>query len=200
MSNYFSDVISKTLKNERDKETFGGEVYKSSYKFPSIIINHGNYEEYSNYLMAITKICDGMGPDITILFAEICNLYNMLDEEANQKNSHIIEGCLHALAYISLCLEQSNDTLKYIEKTIGKGDVILDGSKYCFIVLGLNSLLDTYAMLLKLLKNKNYFNIQFIDSIRERLMFIISPEFEQLRRAFKVVESYNTLEEKPIFH
>ena len=64
----------------------------------------------------------------------------------------------------------------------------------------LNNLFYYYTTIINFITNKRYLNSEFIQSISERLCFIVSEEYESIRRMFKVIECYKEIESKTTFH
>ena len=214
MTKEFEDTLGFQLKMESEKQLFGGNIYAMAHKFPSLYITNDTeqdsldcyrLESFLNYTKLINHISASCGSDLALLFAESYKLYE-IDEDTiihhDIKNKFIIDFCTEALAHLSLALNQSEKLLQKINSYDLNEEVNLEisGNDYCFIVMILNNLFYYYTTIVNFILNKQYLNIEFIKSISERLSFIVSDEFESLRRMFKVIECYKEIETKPTFH
>ena len=214
MTKTFEDTLGIQLKMEMEKQLFGGNIYAMAHKFPSLYITNDEgqntrdcdrLESFINYTKLINHIADSCGSDLALLFAESYKIYEIYENHIDQHDSKhklIIEFCTEALAHLSLALNQSEKLLEKINSQDLNGEVNLEisGNDYCFIVMMLNNLFYYYTTIVNFILNKRYLNSEFIKSISERLCFIVSDEFESLRRMFKVIECYKEIETKPTFH
>jgi hypothetical protein len=200
--------------HEIEKQLFGGNIYALSHKFPTLCIINNidnktdyNYhiEYFTIYVNLIKGISDKCGSDLALLFSEVYNLYNIEDEIPNYnnvKNKMIVDFCTESLAHISLALNQSEKIIEKINNNEKNKDINIEisGKDYCFIVMMLNNLFYYYTTIINFIINKRYLNNEFISSISERLCFIVSEEFESMRRMFKVIECYKEIESTTTFH
>lgn len=205
MTKTFEEIMCEEAKIAEAKELVGGEVYKMSYKLPSLCIeNKEKLETFINYTKLAGDISDKFGSDFSLLYAELYNLYNIDENDQNQPDQNLlIISCGKAvIASSTLSLEQCNKLLEILNSHKDNFDNTLkiEGKDYCFIVNMLNIFLSHYSTVISLIIKKQYLNKEFIESIHERLSFIVSNEFESLRRLFKVVECYKAIETKPTFH
>lgn len=214
MTKTFEDTLGIQLKMESEKQLFGGNIYAMAHKFPSLYITNDEgqnprdcdrLESFINYTKLINNIADSCGSDLALLFAESYKIYEIYEGHIDQhdiKHKVIIEFCTEALAHLSLALNQSEKLLEKINSQDLNAEVNLEisGNDYCFIVMMLNNLFYYYTTIVNFILNKRYLNGEFVKSISERLCFIVSDEFESLRRMFKVIECYKEIETKPTFH
>ena len=105
---------------EIEKSIFGGNVYHSAYKFPKHYITQENLGTFKNYTGLVKDISETCGKEITLLFAEIYNIYDMKDLEPSEQNhthKFIIEFCTMAIGHLSLSLNQSDKLLSLINES-----------------------------------------------------------------------------------
>ena len=217
MTKNLDPIILNISQEEMEKQLFGGNIYALSHKLPSlqIVYNTENKTDYNcdvksftNYINLIKDISDKCGGDLALLFAEVYNLYHIEDEITNcnnVKNKMIVDFCTEALANISLALNQSEKLIEKINdyekiKDINIEFITIIGKDYCFIVMMINNLFYYYTTIINFIINKRYLNNEFIQSISERLFFIVSEEYESIRRMFKVIECYKEIESTTTFH
>ena len=214
MTKNLEAIILEKSKEEMEKQFFGGSIYALSHKLPllRIVYDIENKTDYNcdikcftNYINLIKNISDKCGADLALLFAEVYNLYNIEDEIPNYnnvKNKMIVDFCTEALANISLALNQSEKLIEKINNYEKNKDTIIEinGKDYCFIVMMLNNLFYYYTTIINFIINKRYLNNEFIQSISERLCFIVSDEYESIKRMFKVIECYKEIESTTTFH
>lgn len=214
MTKTFEDTLGTQLKMESEKQLFGGNIYAMAHKFPSLYITNDteqdsidfySIESFINYTNITNRIANSCGSDLALLFAESYKLYEIYEGHIDQHDSRhklIIDFCTEALAHLSLALNQSEKLLEKINSYDQNSGINLEisGNDYCFIVMMLNNLFYYYTTIINFILNKRYVNIDFIKSISERLSFIVSAEFESIRRMFKVIECYKEIETKPTFH
>lgn len=208
----FDDIISRERRLELEKEILGGNIYFQAHKFPSIYVTKKeNNEEYCcdiEYFLNITQLLkrmmDAFGRDLSFLFAELCNLYE-IDKEKDSNDptikNFIITFYPQAIGYISLALNQSEKLLEKFSNEMHDEKIIeAQGKEYCFIPIALTGLLQYYSQALHLLSLKKYFNNEFIGVASERFSFLVSEEFDALRKMFKCVECFESMEDKPTIH
>ena len=220
MSQEFENILSRELQIEQEKQLFGGSIYAMAHKLPTIYItkhtneftedtdNLPNLESFINYTKLVKNISESCGSDLSLLFAELYKLYEIdindpnFNDQTLSLNKMIIDFCTESIAHLSLALKQSEKLLERISsyEDIGDSKIEISGNDYCFIAMILNNLFYYYSTIINFIVKKRYLNTEFISSISERLAFIISNEFESIRRMFKVVECYKAIEEKPTFH
>ncbi len=219
MTQKLENILSRELQIEQEKQLFGGNIYAMAHLLPTIYItkdvkeekegvnNHYTFELFINYTYLVRDIIDKGGKDLSLVFAELFNLHGIniknscSDEDYIFKNKILIEFCAQTQMQLSLALNQSEkllETLKSYEDN--NSNIEIYGKDYCFIVIILNNLLQYYSTTINFLSNKVYFNTEFFSDMSERLNYILSNEFESIRRMFKVVECYRAIEEKPTFH
>ena len=194
MTKSFEDTLGIQLRMESEKQLFGGNIYAMAHKFPSLYITNNTnqdsldcyrLESFINYTKLINNISASCGSDLALLFAELYKIYEIYEDHIDHhdpRHKLIIDFCTEALAHLSLSLKQSEKLLETINSydLNTELNIEISGNDYCFIITILNN--------------------EFIKSISERLSFIVSDEFESLRRIFKVVECYKEIETKPTFH
>lgn len=213
MTTDLTSIILDKSQEEMEKQLFGGNIYGMAHKFPSLYItnnkeseyNYYNIESFKNYVQLISNISNSCGSDLSLLFAESFRLYKIQDDSISHqsfKNKMITDFCTEALAHLSLAMKQSEKLLDIINRYDINKEINLEikGKDYYFIIMVLNNLFYYYTTIVNFITNKRYLNIEFIKSISERLTFIVSEEFEIMRRIFKVIECYNEIDESPIFH
>lgn len=220
MTENFDDAIKIGLKREQEKQLFGGNLYEMAHKLPTIYItknikesvdgiqNTYNLESLINYTRVVRDISDSCGRDLALLFAELYKLYeigidNILPNPQNMFiNTMITDFCTEAIALLSLALSQSEKLLEILnsDKDRNNLEIEITGNNYCFIVIILKNLFYYYSTIVNFITSKRYLNSDFISSISERLAFIVSNEFESIRRMFKVVECYKAIESTTTFH
>lgn len=202
-----------SIGTEQDMRMWGENVYIHSHRFPKIIINKENSEEYLNYFNVAYKIFDESSQYLLLLFAEICSLFEKHSpEEISLVNEATNDYFLKALAICALSRKQSNDIINQIKST---ESLTLSGENYCFIIMMLSNLLSYYSACIILIQKNKYIdneifvnyrgNLSSQDSTLRRgaiisssnlsllLSLTISKEFEELRKQFKVLECYNSL-------
>ena len=125
MTKNLEAIILEKSQEEMEKQLFGGNIYGLSHKLPILYITNSienktdyncDINSFTNYINLIKGISDGCGRDLSLLFAEVYNLYHIEDEIPNYnnvKNKIIVDFCTESLAHISLSLNQSE---KLIEK------------------------------------------------------------------------------------
>ncbi len=64
----------------------------------------------------------------------------------------------------------------------------------------LNKLFYIYTKIYSLLSKKRYFGSENVECMLQRLSFILSDEFESIRKLFKTVEGFNEIDSAPTFH
>jgi hypothetical protein len=186
---------------EIEEAHFGGDIYKYAYKLPDIIITGENIETFKNYTKLVKDISETCGREITLLFAHLYKIYNMEDHQNNPTNKKIIDFCTQAIGQLSLSLKQSEKLLLSINYYENKKDNLeINGKEYCFIVLMTNKLFFTYSHIYNFILRYGYFDKESLETILQRLSFILSEEFDSIRRLFKVVECYKEIETSPTFH
>jgi hypothetical protein len=207
-----TDFIFDKSQEETERQLFGANIYSSAHKFPSIYItnrkqdleyNEYNLESFTKYTKLINNISNNCGSDLALLFGEIYNIYKIDNESITLDQQIIIDFCTESLAHLSLAMKQSDQLINNIETSFDnfkKSNYEIEGKDYCFIVMMLNNLFYYYSTIVNLIIQKRYLNIEFIRSISERLSFIVSEEFETIRRIFKVIECYKEVEPKKTFH
>ncbi len=190
--------------NEEDieKAHFGEGIYISAHKLPPIILTSKNIETFKNYTGLVRDISESCGKEITLLFAELYKIYGMEDEENNSVNNAIIYFCTKAIGQLSLSLKQSEKLLILMNDFENKKEekVNIEGADYCFILILLNRLFCVYSTIYTLILEKRYFGKENLKAILERLSFILSEEFESIRRLFKTVECDAAIDSSPTFH
>lgn len=214
MTKSFEDTLGIQLRMESEKQLFGGNIYAMAHKFPSLYITNNTnqdsldcyrLESFINYTKLINNISSSCGSDLALLFAELYKIYEIYEDHIDHhdpRHKLIIDFCTEALAHLSLSLKQSEKLLETINSydLNTELNIEISGNDYCFIITILNNLFYYYTTIVNFILNKRYLNNEFIKSISERLSFIVSDEFESLRRIFKVVECYKEIETKPTFH
>ena len=198
----FKDFSEDFLKEEKEKAQFGGEIYANHHKLPEIFITENNKSLYEYHIEMIEKMCDVGGQELSIIFGTIVKLYK-IDDNLCENNNHtpIIHACLKTIANQSLALNQSKELLNYIRSNNGDPiTLLINGAQYCFIAKMLMNVFSDFSSLFSLIVAKNYLSRESIDFIREKMIFLISPEVETLRQAFKVIECYECLDAKPMLH
>lgn len=195
---------------ETERQILGEALYNIKDEIPSFILEKDEKLEvisFMGWIKGFHTMCDQFGSDITHLFAELTLLYKIKEEsdlEDEQKNSIrlnflIIRGLLsHAMLQSHQIIEAVED---WDQDESAFQNFEIKGADYYFIPIVLNNLWGAYSMLLTFMIKKVYLNIEFIESIRERLNYLISPQFEDFRRTFKVAECWEIKqksEENPI--
>lgn len=151
-------------------------------------------EEVGNYLAdlgMIKQICVQFGADIASLLTQTNDL-NALLELADKPSEHDIEK-IKQLTYLNELLSSYKRTIDEADKamstlTDNSSEVhILRSSELSNIRISLASLFGEYTSALSMIITKKILNEQFIDTIKERLAFILCSNFEQLRSRFKCV-------------
>jgi hypothetical protein len=200
-----------------ERKLFGGNIYSSAHKFPSIYITNNkedlehnvyNLEYFTKYIKLINDMSTICGEDIAKLFAEIFKIYNISEDGINHstQDEMIISFCTEALAHLSLAMNQSGKLINLIEASFDplsirqQSNYEIEGKDYCFIVIVLNNLFHYYSTIINIVMQKRYLNTEFVRSISERLALILSYEFETMRRMFKVLECYKEAEPTKTFH
>lgn len=211
------DITSLILNNsqeEMERKLFGGNIYSSAHKFPSLYItnieqdlehNAYNLEYFTKYIKLINDMSSICGEDIAKLVAEIFKIYNLSEKGIHQstQDEMIISFCTEALANLSLAMNQSGKLINLIGSHFDhstKSNYEIEGKDYCFIVIVLNNLFHYYSTIINLVIQKRYLNNEILKSISERLSLIVSYEFETMRRIFKVLECYKEAEPTKTFH
>lgn len=187
MSNVIEKILDRENKLEDEKLLFGGDLYMFRHSLPPILINDSNVEDYQLKLKRISEIAKQFGGDITHLAAELYVLFN----SELIPNAHIQQIATLALGKISCALLQIPDIEDKIENSIKNKEelnVEITGNDYCFIVVMLNDLLLSYLSMVNFIYIKNYLNDEFLNAIRDRLNFLLSHSYEDLRQTFKTVQ------------
>jgi hypothetical protein len=156
--------------------------------------NQDDIGQFLADLDMIYQIALQFGGDFAHLYAEICNLYGILDKKD-------LDDPVKALLQIH-CTGIIETTAKALEEAkvlqeecaLCYTSCFVEPDKYFYIFNLLKSLKTYYLSLVDLIYEKRYLNDEFIKAINERLAFIISEPFEDLRKRFKVVESSNQTE------
>jgi hypothetical protein len=189
---------------EIQKIKIGGVIYEHCRSLPPIIINQDNKEEYQNYFESINNIANVSGSDLMLLFAEICTLVDGKIKESIQ------EEFLNPIAIVAYAVKQSSDIISQLKEN--KGEFVLEGYSYCFIVIFLSELFSYYAGFLNHLKMIKYTtsgmivkagsvaNDMPVSRMQSTLAFILSQEFESLREKFKVIECYKLAYNRRTLH
>lgn len=212
MTKKFEKMISEESEIDEAKNFFGGDIYAMSHRLPSIYLSYNekmdyNLKSFTHYTKLVRDVADQFGRDLSLLYAELYKLYGIDEDNKTQsapdnQQTRIICDRMSTLAQLTLSLEQSKkllEILNYFDENQTEGCVI-HGNDYCFIAIMLNNLFCYYSTVVNFIANKRYLNKEFIESISERLSFIVSNEVESMRRMFKVVECYKEIETKPTFH
>lgn len=181
------------------------DMSAQSFNFPTIFIGKDEKETYRNYINMVEKICNTFERDTAVILEEICKIYNIplsLDDRKKINNIHamIFETGAHFINDISSAIKESKELISEIENKREDEMITLDGSRYFFIVRALNFLFYYYTQIIFILRSRKYLDERYIAAIRERLVFLISPEMEEVRKFFKVVECFESMENKITLH
>jgi hypothetical protein len=203
MSNNFDTLLGTKKRVEGEKIMFGGDMYVKRHCLPEIHINSDNLKIYLGIIEKIDKIATQFGMDFALLSKEISIIFNLEKEEGNVTQADIvIQSVFHqALGTIACALEEINPLRKRIDKIFGKkpmekeNSIYLHGEDYCFIAKMLNELWPSYINLLNLIYIKRYFKEEDLLPIRERLSFILSNEYEDIRKYFKCVQCLDIIQQ-----
>ena len=189
MNEKFEKVIENKIKMEEEKILLGGSLYKNRNSLPSLIITPDNFNDLTNDLLMIQGICHQFSEDIVRLHADLFHDYGFnLDKDI--KEDHPIYHLLNEIAVpIVAKLSLAQESAKDIENklSIDKQGTI-HGDEYCFISIALNELFAVYTSLLSLTLSRKYLDENYVNAIRERLSFLIHPQYEEMRQKFKVVQ------------
>ncbi len=195
------DAFFATSQEEIEEAHFGGGIYHDAYKLPQIIINSKNIETFKNYTTLVRDISQACGEEITILFANLYMTYDMKEEQNNVIHDPIKYFCTIAIGQLALSLKQSEKLILLINEFDNKKeDININGKEYCFILIMLNKLFYIYTKIYSLLSKKRYFGSENVECMLQRLSFILSDEFESIRKLFKTVEGFNEIDSAPTFH
>lgn len=178
------NFITDESQDELEKKMFGGDIYKKSHLLPIISIKKEQVDQFLDHVELIKDITEAFGRDLSLLFAEIYSIANPDKKEI--PNTTLTEFCTHSLAILALALKQSQNLI--CKKSILQNDLEISGKEYCFITLFLNDIFYYYTTMINYIMNKRYLNENFLTGTRERICFIVSEEFEKLRKIFHVVE------------
>ncbi len=228
MTKSFEDTLGIQFKMESEKKLFGGSIYDMAHKFPSIYIksikdkeNDESYDCYNEesfikHVELLHNLIDTCGKDISLYFAKTYKLYEINDDTQNtDHNKAIVTFCTDALAHLSLTLNQSGKLLDKVNDLKNNKEIYkktkltideikyfytIDGTEYCFIAMVLMNLFYYYTTVFNFILHRSYLDNEVITNIRETLSFIVSNEFDSIRRIFKVIECYKEIETKPTFH
>lgn len=205
LENELEKRIQNKSKLEEEKKLLGGAIYRVRHSLPNLIVNDDNFEIFIKDLRQIDKVCSQFGEDIVRLHADLHVAYEMHLEQNQEShiNTIISEIAIPLCAKIHLAQYQARELLSFISKCEEDGvhdSANITGDDYCFIILMLHELFMIYTSLITLLLSKNYIDNNYIDAIRDRLFFMIHPEYELLRKKFNVVESIkiSTMQEELI--
>lgn len=191
-------------KEEFEKQLFGQEVYIFSYRLPLIIVNDDAKDSYyrprfQEYVKLVMDITNFAGQHLAILLGELHAIYKFDEDEDKNKlfKKSMSDYCTHAIAQTSFALEQASVLFSALND---KNKTIIQGNEYCFIITFLNKMFNYHTNIYNLILTKKYLNEESLNNMRERCCFILSGEFQYLKKIFKVVEGIDQIESPDIVH
>jgi hypothetical protein len=190
---------------EEEKRKFGGKAYEQSYRLPIIKLSTDKNNKYNIYsfeliLKSLSLMFETSGTNITIMFADLSEIYNM-EEELNKENPIIIfmrETIVMTLGQLALAGNQTDNLL--IKLKDSKDKIEIEGQEYCFIMIALSCMVNYYTYIFQCITTKKYISKKFIDDMYHTLSTFISEEFEYFRQYFNVIECMDELKETRILH
>jgi hypothetical protein len=187
--------LNNPLDIETERKLLGEALYNIQDQLPSLVIE-GEEDKWIEHFKYAHNVFNQFGSDITSLFAELCVLYEIQNEEdiKDENKNAIRVSYLIIRGLLSHAMIQAQYNIDILQTSIDNEDVVriteINGSAYYFIPIVLNNVFTYYNMLLSFMLVRIYFNEEFILSIRERLLYLISTDFEDMRRNFKVAECW----------
>lgn len=196
-------------KEEELKIKVGGILYENCHKFPPIIINEENKEEYLNYFETVLRL-SSHGTELMLMFAEIVSIFGKDTKNSIDKINSLSDNFfMDSISCVALSLNQTNEILNKI-KSLNSESIILDGYKYVFIIKLISNLFSYYShFIIHLISVKYIDNETFVrhkdgditsKTLGQMLTFLMSDEVEKLRKFFKVHECYNSVREEHTIH
>ena len=194
--------IAQDCVEELEKQLIGQDLYKYAYKLPLIIINNDSKDSYyrprfRHYVEMIREISELAGQELYMLNEEIYKIYEIRDSSDKTTNKLLIDFTVHAVGQIKLSYEQSTKMLVNLDD---KNKTLIKGEEYCFIAMMLNSIFSNYSFVFNAIMIKRYANDEFLETMRERFSFLLSTEFQFLRKIFKSVECHARIESSDTLH
>lgn len=207
MEKDFDIIISTNARMEEEKQKFGGEFYKLSYRFPVISLSN-DPKDYNNIDRMISRshlvklFVDNCGENITILFAEIYKIYELEEkEDYDHFDKLIIDTCTIAIAVLALAGKDCDDIINQLTNLDKENkNIEIIGSQYCFIVSALLEILVHYTSIFHFIMRKQYLGKKFVSDAQNVLQLLMSEEFEEMRKYFKVIECVESMKETRILH
>lgn len=197
MKKDINDLLEDKVDIEEERQILGAALYKVQDDLPSIIIDDESIEEWIQTFYVLKNICDQFGSDMTSIFAELTILHEIkeLSDIKDEEKEAIRLTYLIIRGLLTHAMNQAQQNIDFLQTSLNNEHIMkateINGSGYYFIPIILNNLLSSYTTLICFMMKKVYLNSQFIDSIRERVMFLVSPEFEEIRMKFKVAECWD---------
>jgi len=148
-----------------------------------------NADQFLNDLLLLEKIANQFGEDFSHLYAEICTLHEILtdkDLEHIEKKTiqlHSISG----LVMLGRALETIQSIRNRYKREVNYTFSTEDRDSIHFL---LNNIGRHYFLQVTLVSEFSYLSEKFIDGVKERLAFLLSSNFEDIKKRFKTVE-YN---------
>jgi hypothetical protein len=153
------------------------------------------------YAESVQKISETLRQNLYNLFNEIIEVYTIDCDNKKlsileiNRNKYISYICNQNIAQLSMSHSQSDFIFSNIDKLH-----VIEGERYCFITMMMNSILNNYSLMNTFLMSKKYLSSETLEHIKFFYDFILSEEFQLLKVAFKTSECYTALEEKQTFH
>jgi len=177
------------------------DLYTKSEKLPTIMIDDSNRETYLHYIQCAKMISDTFGKDLSILLADICKSLEIDPEKQVDDPYHkfIVKHFMNILTILSFSFTQSDELISFINNYKDQ-TVYVSGDRYCMVVFMLKQLAPSYFDIASILLSNSYLSEPKIHQINEVMVFLESTTMEELRKAFKVRECYESLENKITLH
>lgn len=191
MGQDLKDILSQKAKIEEERQVIGHDLYDIKDKLPPLVITKESLKDYIHVLKMFKVISNQFGEDITLIYANLCNVYGIqeIEDISDPQKEAIRIFFLMVRGQLAHSLIQCEEIISTIEdKEDFEGEIA--GQSYYMIPVALMCLTGAYITLVNCVAQKLYFDQSYIDGLRERLMCLYSPEFEYMRIMFKTVECY----------
>jgi hypothetical protein len=182
---------------ELSKQMCEHAMYKYADQLPPIIVNNDEKDNYYRprfqmYCEIILDLTELSGRQLSDLYKEFVELYG-LEKNANEVQAiYLVKFFDDALTIILQARKQSTILL---DSLMNPNKVVINGEEYCFIAIFLNNLFQYYSFVLQIIMLKEYLTVEALDKYSERFAFMLSPKFQSIRLAFRVMECSEKIEQ-----
>ena len=199
MSDDLNDSILQKITEEHELSKWGIDLYSVRADLPTIDIPLSDMEDYLVLCRDFSHIANEFGKDVSYIFSQLCQAYEIENEKDLEDpfkftiqltSTYLLNIIAHSLKQCEILLDiigEARDENKEI--------INLPGTFYYFIPIVIQNIFASYCVLINYMFRAQYMSEEFITETRFRLNFMISPEFEDMRRKFKVVECYKVARE-----